>query len=37
MLNNRISIFANLPLRSLDRLSLQKHLDEIARPFSQTA
>ena len=37
MLNNRISIFANLPLRSLDRLTLQKHLDEISRPFSETA
>jgi protein-tyrosine-phosphatase len=37
MLNNRISIFANLPLHSLDRLNLQKHLDQIARPFSETA
>ena len=34
---NRISIFANLPLHSLDRLNLQKHLDQIARPFSETA
>jgi protein-tyrosine-phosphatase len=29
MLNQRISIFVNLPLRSLDRLTLQKQLDEI--------
>lgn len=29
MLNQRISIFVNLPLQSLSRLSLQKHLDEI--------
>jgi len=29
MLNNRISIFVNLPLRSLDKMSLQKRLDQI--------
>ncbi|WP_367281187.1 arsenate reductase ArsC [Sneathiella sp.] len=29
MLNNRISIFCSLPLARLDRLSLQKHLDDI--------
>jgi len=29
MLNQRISIFVNLPLQSLSKLSLQKHLDEI--------
>jgi protein-tyrosine-phosphatase len=29
MLNQRISIFANLPIQSLDKLSLQKRLDEI--------
>jgi len=29
MLNQRISIFVNLPLQSLSRLSLQKSLDEI--------
>jgi len=29
MLRNRISIFVNLPLKSLDKLSLQKKLDEI--------
>jgi arsenate reductase len=31
MLNNRISIFVNLPLRSLDQLSLQKQLDRIGK------
>lgn len=31
MLNNRISIFINLPLASLDRLALQKRLDAIGR------
>jgi protein-tyrosine-phosphatase len=31
MLNQRISIFVNLPLDSLSKLSLQKHLDEIGR------
>jgi len=31
MLNNRISVFVNLPLGSLDKLSLQKRLDEIGR------
>lgn len=29
MLNNRISIFVNLPLKKLDLLSLQRQLDEI--------
>ncbi len=29
MLNNRIGIFVNLPLAALDRLSLQRRLDEI--------
>jgi len=29
LLANRISIFVNLPLRSLDQLALQKHLDSI--------
>ena len=37
MLNNRISVFTSLPLRSLDRLTLQKRLDEIGRPLSQSA
>jgi arsenate reductase (thioredoxin) len=31
MLSQRISIFVNLPLASLNRLSLQKHLDEIGK------
>jgi arsenate reductase len=31
MLNNRISIFVSLPIASLDRLSLQKRLDDIGR------
>lgn len=31
MLNQRISIFVNLPLSSLDQLSLQKHLDDIGK------
>ena len=31
ILNNRISIFVSLPMKSLDRLSLQRRLDEIGR------
>lgn len=31
MLTNRINIFISLPLKSLDALSLQKHLSEIGR------
>jgi arsenate reductase (thioredoxin) len=31
MLNNRIGIFCSLPLKSLDKLSLQKRLDEIGK------
>ena len=31
MLNNRISIFVSLPIGSLDKLSLQKRVDEIGR------
>ena len=31
MLDQRISIFVSLPLRSLDMLTLQKRLDEIGR------
>ncbi|MEG3619315.1 arsenate reductase ArsC [Magnetovibrio sp. PR-2] len=30
MLNQRISIFTNLPLAAIDRLSLQKRLDDLA-------
>jgi protein-tyrosine-phosphatase len=42
MLNQRISIFVNLPLDSLSKLSLQHHLDEIGKlrreaPFKETA
>jgi arsenate reductase (thioredoxin) len=32
MLNNRISVFVSLPIRSLDRLSLQNRLDAIGQP-----
>lgn len=32
MLMNRITIFANLPLAELDKLSLQRELDAIGRP-----
>jgi hypothetical protein len=31
MLNNRIEIFVNLPMKSVDQLSLQRRLDEIGR------
>lgn len=37
MLLNRISVFTSLPMRSLDRLALQKRLDEIGRPLPKTA
>lgn len=33
MLNNRISIFTSLPMHSLDKLALQRRLDEIGRPM----
>jgi arsenate reductase (thioredoxin) len=36
-LNNRISIFVSLPLQSLDRLSLQKRLNEIGRKLPESA
>lgn len=35
MLNNRISIFVSLPVKSLDKLSLQRRLDEIGRTTAQ--
>jgi arsenate reductase (thioredoxin) len=35
MLNQRISIFVSLPIRSLDSLSLKKRLDEIGRKPAQ--
>ncbi|WP_346909251.1 arsenate reductase ArsC [uncultured Roseibium sp.] len=31
MLNNRLSIFVNLPITSLDKLALQKKLDDIGK------
>ena len=31
MLKNRISVFVNLPLSSLDRMSLKSHLDKIGK------
>jgi arsenate reductase len=37
MLLNRISIFTSLPMRSLDKLSLQRHLDEIGRSLPKSA
>ncbi|HEY0648829.1 arsenate reductase ArsC [Phenylobacterium sp.] len=37
MLNNRISIFLNLPLAKLDKLSLQRKLDEIGASAAQPA
>jgi protein-tyrosine-phosphatase len=37
ILNNRISLFANLPLASLDRLSLQRRLDAIGQTSGQPA
>ena len=36
-LNNRISIFTSLPIASLDRLSLQKRLQEIGRKLPESA
>jgi arsenate reductase (thioredoxin) len=37
MLNNRIGTFVSLPLKSLDKLSLQKRLDEIGRDLPASA
>jgi protein-tyrosine-phosphatase len=37
MLNNRISIFVTLPLRSLDKLTLQRQLDSIGRTKDSAA
>lgn len=36
-MTNRISIFVNLPLASLDQLSLQKRLNEIGHSFPNSA
>ncbi|MET1025802.1 MAG: arsenate reductase ArsC [Dongiaceae bacterium] len=37
MLRNRINIFNSLPMKSLDRLSLQNHLHEIGSNLSDSA
>jgi len=37
MLNNRISLFVNLPLASLDTLSLQRRLDSIGQTSDEPA
>lgn len=37
MLYNRIGSFVNLPIQSLDRLTLQNRLDEIGRTGAETA
>jgi protein-tyrosine-phosphatase len=37
MLGNRIGVFASLPLRSLDRLTLQRRLQEIGRTLPRSA
>ena len=37
MLNNRISNFVNLPIQSIDKLTLQKQLTEIGKTSSLTA
>jgi len=37
MMNNRIEICVNLPHASLDRLSLQRHLDEVGRTLPESA
>jgi len=35
MLNNRISIFTALPLKTLDGLAIKRRLDEIGRDLPQ--
>jgi len=37
MLNNRIGIFVNLPMASLDKLSLQKRLEDIGKTIAENA
>ena len=37
MLNNRIGIFVNLPIRSLDKLTLQRRLDQIGSAAEEKA
>lgn len=36
-ISNRLSIFVNLPIASLDRLALQKRLDDLGRAPAETA
>ncbi len=36
MLNQRLSIFINLPMESIDELSLQEHLDDIGKAKAET-
>jgi arsenate reductase len=37
MLNNRVGAFVNLPLKALDKLSLQKRINEIGRDLPASA
>jgi hypothetical protein len=37
MLTNRIGVFTSLPIKSLDRLSLQKRLEEIGSKLPEGA
>ena len=37
MLNNRIGIFVNLPIQSIDQLTLKKHLDAIGKSGASAA
>ena len=37
VLQRRIEMFANLPVKSLDKMSLKKHLDEIGQTKDETA
>jgi protein-tyrosine-phosphatase len=37
MLSNRIGLLANLPIKSLDKLSLQRRLDEIGHKLPESA
>jgi hypothetical protein len=37
MLYQRISVFTNLPIESLDRLSLQQRVEDIGRARTETA
>jgi protein-tyrosine-phosphatase len=37
MLNNRVGAFVSLPLKALDKLSLQKRIDEIGRDLPASA